>query len=33
MVATGKMPKRGDDLTEAQVAAIVAWIAAGAPDN
>ena len=33
MVATGQMPKRGADLTQAQVDTIVAWITAGAPDN
>ena len=33
LVATGQMPKRGADLTQAQVDTIVAWITAGAPDN
>jgi len=33
LVATGQMPKRGDDLTQAQVDTIVAWIKAGALDN
>ncbi len=33
LVATGQMPKRGPDLTEDQIAVIVAWIEAGAPDN
>lgn len=33
LVATGQMPKRGDDLTKAQVDTIIAWIQAGAPDN
>jgi mono/diheme cytochrome c family protein len=32
-VETGQMPKRGDDLTPEQIAAIVAWVEAGAPDN
>lgn len=33
LVATGQMPKRGDDLTKTQVDTIIAWIKAGAPDN
>lgn len=33
LVATGQMPKRGADLTQAQVETISAWVAAGAPDN
>ena len=33
MVSTGQMPKRGDDLTPAQVETIIAWIQAGALDN
>lgn len=33
MVATGQMPKRGPDLSPAQIDTIVAWIKAGAPDN
>ncbi len=33
LVRTGQMPKRGADLTEDQVAVIVAWIEAGALDN
>jgi len=33
LVATGQMPKRGDDLTPAQVETIRAWIQAGALDN
>ncbi|MEZ4683669.1 MAG: c-type cytochrome domain-containing protein [Caldilineaceae bacterium] len=33
MVSTGQMPKKGADLTQSQIATIVAWINAGAPDN
>lgn len=33
LVATGQMPKRGDDLTQPQIDVIVAWIRAGAEDN
>ena len=33
LVSTGQMPKRGADLTADQIAVIVAWIEAGAPDN
>jgi mono/diheme cytochrome c family protein len=33
LVATGQMPKRGADLTPAQVDIIRAWIQAGALDN
>lgn len=33
LVATGQMPKRGADLTGAEVDTIVAWIKAGALDN
>lgn len=33
MIATGKMPKKGPDLTQAQVDLVVAWIKAGALDN
>lgn len=33
MIATGKMPKKGPDLTQEQVDLVVAWIKAGAPDN
>lgn len=32
-VETGQMPKRGDDLTQAEIDIIVAWVNAGAPDN
>lgn len=33
MISTGQMPKKGDDLTQAQVDLIIAWIKAGALDN
>lgn len=33
MIATGKMPKKGPDLTKEQVDLVVAWIKAGAQDN
>lgn len=33
LIATGQMPKRGADLTQAQVDTIIAWVEAGAPDN
>ncbi len=33
MVSTGKMPKKGADLTKMQIDTIIAWINAGAPDN
>lgn len=33
LVATGQMPKRGDDLTPAEIDAIRTWIQAGALDN
>ena len=33
LVESGQMPQRGDDLTPAQIATIIAWIEAGAPDN
>jgi mono/diheme cytochrome c family protein len=33
MISTGKMPKKGDDLTKAQIDTIVAWIKAGALNN
>lgn len=33
LVESGQMPKRGDDLTADQVAVLVAWVEAGAPDN
>lgn len=33
MIVTGQMPKKGDDLTQAQIDTIVAWIEAGALDN
>jgi len=33
LVETGQMPKKGDDLTKAEIDAIIAWIEAGAPDN
>jgi len=32
-VTSGEMPKRGPKLTPAQIALIVDWINAGAPDN
>lgn len=33
MISTGKMPKKGPDLTKEQVDLVVAWIKAGALDN
>jgi len=33
LVANGKMPKRGSKLTPEQIAWIIAWINAGAPNN
>ncbi|MBW7881311.1 MAG: c-type cytochrome [Caldilineaceae bacterium] len=33
MIVSGKMPKRGDPLSPAEIEIITAWIAAGAPDN
>lgn len=33
MISTGKMPKKGPDLTKEQVDMVVAWIKAGAQDN
>lgn len=33
LVANGKMPKRGSKLTPEQIALIIAWINAGAPNN
>ncbi len=33
MISTGKMPKKGADLTKTQIDTIIAWINAGAPDN
>lgn len=33
LVESGQMPKRGDDLTSDEVATLVAWVEAGAPDN
>ncbi|RLT42850.1 MAG: hypothetical protein DWI57_05155, partial [Chloroflexi bacterium] len=33
MVSSGKMPKKGDPLTPAQIEIIRAWIDAGALDN
>jgi len=33
LVSTGQMPKRGADLTQAQIDTIMAWVEAGAPDN
>lgn len=33
LVETGQMPKRGEDLNQAQIDLIVAWIEAGTPDN
>ena len=33
MVSSGKMPKKGPDLSKAQIDTIIAWVEAGAPDN
>lgn len=33
LVSSGKMPKRGDKLTPAQIQTITDWINAGAPNN
>ena len=33
VISTGKMPKRGDPLTQEEIDVIVAWIKAGALDN
>jgi len=32
-VTSGQMPKKGPDLTQAQIDTIIAWVNAGAPDN
>jgi len=33
LVESGQMPKRGEDLNQAQIDVLIAWIEAGAPDN